>query len=132
MERQITDGKVAYQKIGRTEAASYQFPRPKSFFLIKGRDKFVGRLMHTCNIFPHLQCCMPSLWRWKKEWQNKSARINIPKDFREDIMEWNQALQKFDSRRTIPDTTPIDLNWVRDTSLLGIGVLIGKKTLGAV
>lgn len=32
-----------------------------------------------------------------------------------------------DTRRIIPDITPIDLDWVRDASLKAIGVLIGGK-----
>lgn len=65
------------------------FLAPKGSFYLKDADKFVGRLVHTCYIVPHLQ--------------------------------W------FDTRRIIPDTTPVDLNWVGDASLKGIGVLIGGK-----
>lgn len=54
-------------------------------------------------------------------------RGKIPKDVREDLQEWEEALPMLDTRRIIPDITPIDLNWVRDASLKGIGVLIGGK-----
>lgn len=37
-------------------------------------------------------------------------------------------LQTFDLRRIIPDTTPIDLDWVGDASMTGISVLIGQKS----
>lgn len=100
---------------------------PQGSFYLKDVEKLTGRLVHTAYIVPHLQCYMTSLWRWKKQWQVPSAKRKIPEDVREDLTEWNNTLSTFDCRRIIPDVTPIDLEWVGDASLIGIGVLIGEK-----
>lgn len=36
-------------------------------------------------------------------------------------------MQEFKTRRIIPDQVPIDVDWVGDASLTGIGVLVGSK-----
>lgn len=43
------------------------------------------------------------------------------------MIEWQQAMKTFEPRRIIPDQVPIDLEWVGDASLTGIGVLIGSR-----
>lgn len=120
--------RLPVEKLDERRQQITQFLAPKGSFYLKDADQFVGRLVHTCYIVPHLQCCMPSLWRWKKQWMNPSAKRKIPDDVREDLQEWDEALRTFDCRRIIPDTTSVDLDWVGDASLKGIGVLVGGKS----
>lgn len=96
-------------------------------FNLREVEKFVGRLVHTTYIVPNLTCYMTSLHRWKAEWKVASAKRKIPSDVREDLLEWQATLKVFKSRRFIPDDVPIDVNWVGDASMTGIGVLVGSR-----
>lgn len=70
---------------------------------------------------------MPSFYRWEKEWQVKAAKRKVPEYLKEDLLEWQNTLKNFEPRRIIPDLVPIDLNWVGNASMTGIGVLVGRK-----
>lgn len=104
-----------------------EFLVPDASFNQKQVEKFVGRLVHTTYIVPHLRCYMSSLYRWQHEWQVASARRKVPGVVREDLEEWHTAMANFEPRRIIPDQVPVDLNWVGDAALTGIGVLVGSK-----
>lgn len=104
-----------------------EFLVPDATFNLKRVERFVGRLVHTTYIVPHLRCYMSSLYRWVQEWQVPSARRKVPGDVREDLEEWHTSMEYFEPRRIIPDQVPIDLEWVGDASLTGIGVLVGSK-----
>lgn len=96
-------------------------------FNLKQAEKLIGRLVHTTYIVPNMRCYMPSLHRWEAEWKVASARRKVPGDVREDLLEWQSTLKSFTPRRIIPDSVPIDVGWVRDASMSGIGILIGKN-----
>lgn len=49
------------EKLKERRQQVIDFLAPRAAFFLKDVDKFVGRLVHTCNIVPNLQCCMPSL-----------------------------------------------------------------------
>lgn len=104
-----------------------EFLQPEESFNLKRVQKFVGRLVHTTHIVPHLKCYMSSLYRWENEWHVPLAKRKIPIDVREDVQEWRVAMKSFKPRRIIPDQIPIDVEWVGDASLTGIGVLVGSR-----
>lgn len=104
-----------------------EFLAPGTAFNLKRAEKFIGRLVHTTYIVPNLKCYMPSLHRWEAEWKVPAAERKIPGDVRDDLLEWQSVLKSFVSRRIIPDEDPVDVEWVGDASMKGIGVLIGKK-----
>lgn len=104
-----------------------EFLGPEASFNLKRVEKFVGRLLHTTYIVPHLRCYMASLHRWKQEWKVPSALRKIPSDVKDDLDEWRVAMTNFTPRRIIPDQIPVNLNWVGDASLTGIGILVGSK-----
>lgn len=64
-----------------------EFLDPGESFNLKRVQKFVGRLVHTTHIVPHLRCYMSSLYRWENQWQVASAKRKIPGDVREDLQE---------------------------------------------
>lgn len=80
-----------------------EFLVPGVSFKLKKVKKFIGRLVHTTNIVPHLKCYMSGLYRWEGEWQVASAERKVPGYVTEDLLEWHMALEK------------------------GIGVLVGSK-----
>lgn len=95
-------------------------------FNLKRAERFIGRLVHTTYIVPNMKCYMPSLHRWEAEWKVASARRKLPEDVRDDLLEWKSVLGSFQPRRIIPDEDPVDVQWVGDASMSGIGVLIGE------
>lgn len=111
----------------RISQISY-FLNPGGKFTHKEVESFVGRLNHTVQIVPNLQCYLQSLYRWKKEWFDKAAKRTLPLDAREDLTTWLETLSNFEPRRLLPDYEPTPVDWVGDAaSSYGIGVLIGPK-----
>lgn len=104
-----------------------EFLVPRASFNLKQAEKLIGRLVHTTYIVPNTRCYMPSLHCWEAQWKVASARRTVPGDVGEDLLEWQTALTSFQPRRIIPDTVPIDVKWVGDASLSGIGILIDEK-----
>lgn len=100
---------------------------PEGSFNLKKPQKFIGSLVQTTHIVPHLKCYISSLYCWETEWQVPSAKRKIPTDVREDLNEWQSVMKTLEPRRIIPDQVPVNLNWLGDASLSGIGVLIGEK-----
>ena len=97
-------------------------------FAHKEVESFVGRLNHTVQIVPNLQCYLQSLYHWKKGWFNKAAKRALPADAKEDLTAWLETLSEFDPRRLLPDYEVTLVVWVGDAvSSYGIGVLIGPK-----
>lgn len=105
-----------------------QFLKPGTRFSYKETEKLIGRLVHTTYIVPSLKCYLTSLYRWKKEWHERSATRPIPADVRVDLLQWKTTLETFEKRRFIPAVEVTDVSWVGDAaSSFGIGVLVGNR-----
>lgn len=91
-------------------------------------ESFIGKLVHTVYIVPHMKAYMRSLYKWIKEWVNKAALRRTPAYVKPDLGEWETCLLTFNSRQLIPSPVPLDVEWVGDaSSSFGIGILIGKN-----
>lgn len=91
-------------------------------------ESFVGKLVHTVYILPHMKAYMRSFYRWLKEWVNKAALRRTPAYVKPDLEEWKTCLLTFNNRPLIPSQTAQEVGWVGDaSSSFGIGVLIGKN-----
>lgn len=90
-------------------------------------ESFIGKLVHTVYIVPHMKAYMRSFYRWLKEWVNIAALRKTPIYVRPDLEEWERCLQTFNSRPLIPSPTAQEVTWVGDaSSTFGVGVLVGK------
>lgn len=104
------------------------FLEPGQKFTYKDVESFIGRLNHTVQIVPNLQCYLQSLYRWKKGWFDRAAKRTLPTDAEEDLTEWLETLSAFEPRRLLPDYEVTSVDWVGDAaSSYGIGVLVGPK-----
>lgn len=102
---------------------------PEKSFSYKEVEKFVGQLVHTTYIVPNMQCYMPPLHRWKKEWKNQSVTRSLPENVEVDLTEWLRVLESFECRRLIPSLDPVDVGWVGEASL-SAGVSERRYCLG--
>lgn len=91
-------------------------------------ESFIGKLVHTVYIVPHMKAYMRSFYKWLKSWVNKAALRKTPTYVKTDLEEWNSCLLTFDARRLIPSQTAREVDWVGDaSSSFGIGVLVGRN-----
>lgn len=91
-------------------------------------ESFVGKLVHTVYIVPHMKAYMRSFYKWMKEWVNKAALRKTPAYVKPDLGEWERCLLTFNSRQLIPSPVPQEVEWVGDaSSSFGIGILIGRN-----
>lgn len=91
-------------------------------------ESFIGKLVHTVYILPHMKAYMILFYRWMKEWVNKAALRKTPTYVKPDLREWQTCLLTFNSRPLIPSPKAQDITWVGDAlSSFGIGVLIGRN-----
>lgn len=79
-------------------------------------------------IVPHMKVYMRSLYKWLKDWLNKSALRKAPTYVRTDPEEWHKCLLTYDSRPLILSPRSEEVGWVGDaSSSFGIGILIGRN-----
>lgn len=90
-------------------------------------ESFVGKLVHTVYIVPHMKAYLNSFYKWMKGWVNKAALRKTPDFVRPDVEEWHRCLLTFKSRALIPSAVAQEVEWVGDaSSSFGIGVLVGQ------
>lgn len=90
-------------------------------------ESFVGKLVHTVYIVPHMKAYLRSFYKWMKSWVNKAVMRKTPTYVVPDLEEWRTCLLTFNSRPLIPSTIAQEIEWVGDvSSSFGIGILIGQ------
>lgn len=90
-------------------------------------ESLVGKLGHTVHIVPHMAAYLRSFYRWMKEWKEKRAKRKTPEDVRSDLLEWQICLATFESLTLIPNSEPLEVDWVGDaSSSYGIGIQVGN------
>lgn len=60
-------------------------------------ESFIGKLVHTVYIVPHMKAYMRSFYKWLKDWVNKSALRKTPLYVKTDLKEWKTCLLTFNS-----------------------------------
>lgn len=91
-------------------------------------ESFIGKLVHTVYIVPHMKAYMRSFYKWMKEWINKATLRITPAYVKPDLEEWERCSLTFNYRQLIPSPVSQEVEWVGDaSSSFGIGVLIGRK-----
>lgn len=61
---------------------------PELAWLFDQVDSFVGKLVHTVYIVPHMKAYLNSFYKWLKGWVNKTAFRKTPVFVRSDLEEW--------------------------------------------
>lgn len=111
----------------RTDLVMYLLDQEKSWTFDQV-ESFIGKLVHTVYIVPHMKAYMRSFYRWLKERVNKSASRKTPVYVKADLEEWKICLLTFNSRPLIPSPKAQEIGWVGDaSSSFGIGILIGDN-----